>query len=690
MFGDDEEKASRVHNRIIKKRRRDCRKLGEKDLLKIFTEQRRGVSAPSIDSSPCDKLMHILKESYRIALEDDEETEKRRDAFKRIERISLQIDIAVEHQRRKRLEDAERARAAKIAHQEGDDNDKKPKAKPRRGTEKTGAASEQPVAKKKPPPESHGKAASASGKVSKQVISQANRNEGDVSESSPSSNRQGTSGGASELASNDRAESPDVMLSSLVPKHGPASSNPGRSLTTAKSSPRSQRPMVSSPAAGKSAKALAKAREKAQAPIYTGPAKPFVLKPSPAIQDFMNWRQQKRKEKLTLGCCEDHALLLNARQTPVEVKFDRILINEEQAKQVDNRLRRWDPYWEPLSYLCVGMTNTVEEKQPLDPLVQTAGSFQFNPTQQKVRLDRGRFIELGMVKGLNWGNVSIHEHGHLALLFRMMPVEVPKKKGDVHLWPKGTLVEVSSPEDASVMIPVRLTTQRKQQRYDPKKFLGLSTMLDLVGYVHDAKEPFRVQISCFDTEKYYFTIALCRYHSPDMLCRTLLSHPKIPHLTAEQGKAEAQQIAKKTTVVLDSDSDRKEANRLTFSLACKMSMTIMRTPVKSVCCEHFARFDLHNYLETNSTVSGTRWRCPFCQNFVSIYDLQLCQWTKRLLQTYKASLSSSRNQVELLGDSVELLPEAMPYRKKRSSTVDPESNKVKRSKPSEDEIIVID
>ena len=71
----------------------------------------------------------------------------------------------------------------------------------------------------------------------------------------------------------------------------------------------------------------------------------------------------------------------------------------------------------------------------------------------------------------------------------------------------------------------------------------------------------------------------------------------------------------------------------------------MQYPVRpDACCgNHFDCFDLMNYLEASKHV--TRWRCPICNNPLSVLNLMKCELTEKLILyiNYQYPLESDQN-----------------------------------------------
>jgi hypothetical protein len=63
-------------------------------------------------------------------------------------------------------------------------------------------------------------------------------------------------------------------------------------------------------------------------------------------------------------------------------------------------------------------------------------------------------------------------------------------------------------------------------------------------------------------------------------------------------------------------------------------------------------FDLMCFINTNQFVSGSRWRCPSCELFVSLQNLESCALTTRLLEEFETSLSPDRDRIEFTSTGV--------------------------------------
>jgi hypothetical protein len=97
----------------------------------------------------------------------------------------------------------------------------------------------------------------------------------------------------------------------------------------------------------------------------------------------------------------------------------------------------------------------------------------------------------------------------------------------------------------------------------------------------------------------------------------------------------------------------------------------------------------------NTSVSGSRWRCPACETFLSYQDLQLCGLTQAALKKFEREVSSTRDRVEFKADKTyKLLPEPkLRYgTKKRTSATsgNGNNNNTTSTKMDPDTIEIID
>jgi len=165
----------------------------------------------------------------------------------------------------------------------------------------------------------------------------------------------------------------------------------------------------------------------------------------------------------------------------------------------------------------------------------------------------------------------------------------------------------------------------------------------VVGYDHDYKL-YRILYSDGDGEEigrldleeimvgkpqrhlsgsYGMNLAICEYVSAEDL-----STNGIARITLEDAKKIAKDYAAKQHVAIDdSDDDGTVADdecSLNFSLVCPISKKRIIRPVRGKPCTHIQTFDLQSFLKANHLVTGSRWRCGVCEQFLSVDDLVEC------------------------------------------------------------------
>jgi len=167
-------------------------------------------------------------------------------------------------------------------------------------------------------------------------------------------------------------------------------------------------------------------------------------------------------------------------------------------------------------------------------------------------------------------------------------------------------------------------------------------------------------------------------------------------LSPEEGKSLIQlNLNQKDAVVIDEsdgeDDDTEVIKSNIYSLLCKVSMSAIQTPVRGKNCKHIQCFDLRNYLLSNSTVSGSRWRCVVCEDFVPMQDLMIDGFMSKILNDFGQDVNASRDKVEICMDGTYKLLDAnrLRYQQKRSSSSNDDSS-AKRAKTEEKATEIID
>lgn len=97
------------------------------------------------------------------------------------------------------------------------------------------------------------------------------------------------------------------------------------------------------------------------------------------------------------------------------------------------------------------------------------------------------------------------------------------------------------------------------------------------------------------------------------------------------------------------------------------------------------------FIHTNQYVSGSRWRCPSCETFVSLQNLEYCALTARLLQEFDASLSADRDRIEFTSSGTyKLLEEQVARSVKLQQRTDTFSSMADKNDKKNLDVVVID
>lgn len=375
-------------------------------------------------------------------------------------------------------------------------------------------------------------------------------------------------------------------------------------------------------------------------------------------------------------------------------KYSTCTLDGPDVDSFYRRLERWEPYWNlvhdctlkkhvggadyrngsvPKQYEIGCKTTRIARCAGIGPgnMMKTIPEPPIGATQLKFNiplevLQEAEALDWGKIRPYPPGKLS-YKHGERRLLLRALPLHIPKKyvgkKSDTHLWPKGSFVQLNA-------TPL-VIAQRKQQSHDHVLWKGMCHALDLTQYV---AHPTMINELCMvtrDDAEYAIQVAVLEYIAPDSLHELCLSPStsslspssynklSIQKLTKDEGMAVAMEYLKKDAVVVDDDDDDNGKDTtttsttpaditLTFSLLCSMSMTAMTTPVRGKQCRHMQCFDLRNYLHTNATVSGGRWRCGVCEDFVPVEDLVVDGMMVSMLEEIgKNKISGSRDKIQM-------------------------------------------
>jgi hypothetical protein len=301
----------------------------------------------------------------------------------------------------------------------------------------------------------------------------------------------------------------------------------------------------------------------------------------------------------------------------VTVDFHRYLPTANMRNELGKRLLKWDPYWKVEKMLCTGLTAPVtkrryqrnEDTPPSDHIVtsNTAATFKIDQLLKMVG-PRLRQVTQGQPP----------KDCELRVLLRMVPLDLSakqsEKRADVHIWPKGTYLQVHAAPSKSSKPMVQKLIQRKQQSHDLSYWAGICHPLDLTSLLHSSWSstsaslssfPYSViECGCHDSEVYEFSLALCMYQSPQTITKGLLTKNSktLKRLSLTESYDRAIKMMKNNEVTLDDSDDEdnknnghqkknpstEELKRIQFSLKDPLAMTVIKTPVRGSECKHFS------------------------------------------------------------------------------------------------------
>lgn len=288
----------------------------------------------------------------------------------------------------------------------------------------------------------------------------------------------------------------------------------------------------------------------------------------------------------------------------VSLQFQRFEPTKNMIENFNNRLEKWDPHWVVEKNFCVGVTSPVTKSTynlQFAYHLKTAASF---GVQDLVKFAGPRIRQVPAT--------TAPRDMEYRVLIRMLPLYLSKQKNggkhraDVHLWPKGTYLQIKLPNGHSLPTPLVLH-QRKQQSHATEKWLGICKCLDITSFVHKtfsstqnslkaASSDSFVQLGCYDQELYMFSLALCKYKSPQTIHRTLLQSTLLPRVGLDEMQQRAKKLMETNEVILDSDSEDEtdniktntEQKAIRFSIRDPFTMGLLKTPVRGRNCLHFS------------------------------------------------------------------------------------------------------
>ena len=331
---------------------------------------------------------------------------------------------------------------------------------------------------------------------------------------------------------------------------------------------------------------------------------------------------------------------------------------------IRDRLEQWDPYWKVVREL--GMREQKIEERGIiisrtkvgtrtTSCMSAIGQMPLNnlPTScagVNVELNLRGFGADYNPWGIRLGEIDSLKTGDRRLLLRMLPLKRSnydkKHHSDNHQWPIGTFVQYSNGNMLQNKRQVLSIAQRRQQSHDPTLWKGLCQPLDMTSFLQFGA-PFGIQICAkeviekigTDTEltgSYAIHLAVCEYITSEDLFANLLK--TIQTLSLKDAREMAKKYLQNQTVSIDSDSevgDFSSNSSLTLSLLCPISKKTMKTAVRGRLCKHIQCFDLETFIHSNKHITGGRWRCGVCENFLSVQDLIKCGLYETILHLYK-------------------------------------------------------
>jgi len=386
-------------------------------------------------------------------------------------------------------------------------------------------------------------------------------------------------------------------------------------------------------------------------------------------------------------------------------------INDKLCIDILERLETWDPYWKVIDEVgkkvhpiltSSGQTDWTRVGTKTAPCLPSPHSgFVENPPVSCAMVSIDLSMEFSKSKfansrssslwGIEWGKAVTYKTGDRRLLVRTLPLKRSaydvKKRADTHLWPKGSFVQFSQGINhiGSCSEYAMKILQRRQQSHDPTLWKGMSHALDLSTRINNTQTPFHIKLcsrenldssgdSTYEKQNgivsgsYAVHVAICEYVSPDDLYDRVTGKVSggdfiIPTMPLDMARSKAKGYLESQTVSID-DSDDDDANNggssgesncLTFSLLCPISKSAIETPVRGQKCKHMQCFDLRNFLHANKTVSGGRWRCGVCEEFLSVRTLVRCGLFKAMLDELRTEVSGIRDRVSLKPDGTWVL-----------------------------------
>uniref|UniRef100_A0A7S1BKZ1 SP-RING-type domain-containing protein n=1 Tax=Corethron hystrix TaxID=216773 RepID=A0A7S1BKZ1_9STRA len=238
------------------------------------------------------------------------------------------------------------------------------------------------------------------------------------------------------------------------------------------------------------------------------------------------------------------------------------------------------------------------------------------------------------------------------ILIRMLPLRKSNYSNspeisvaDNHTWPKGTFLEVNNRGICHLK-------QRKRQQLGSSKWKGLCEVMDISNFVVTNKysKMQKVKILTKDPEAYGVQIAVVEHYDSLFISRNF---PR-PSWTCEQSLSLAKTHMQSKIVVIEDEGLKcteydsiNSGMSLILQLTCLLSRKVMKMPVRGLKCKHIQCFDLLSFLEVNYFSSVLRWKCPICEDFVSVHELVKCGLFESLILINSENIENGLDRIKL-------------------------------------------
>ena len=340
--------------------------------------------------------------------------------------------------------------------------------------------------------------------------------------------------------------------------------------------------------------------------VGTKPTKPAIPDVTKESEKPMNL---KTKFKIKLPADDSSAKptrysCFMENRPQVELEFNHHEPTKAMSDTFKRRLEKWDPHWKVEKHFCIGVTAPVTKVIHQKPV----------PYKPKMA---ARFISKDLIKKAgpylrsSYGPQPLNDERRI--LIRMLPLWISKQKNkgkdraDVHLWPKGTYLQIGLPNGNVTPMPQELQ-QRKQQSHDVSKWLGICGHLDITALVHKTFSSTRAslhigsfeskfELGYYEDTPYMFSLAMCRYQSPKTLVQTLLDNDSLlRRVEFDEMHNRVKKIMESNEVILDGDSDEddnpsnkaKEQKSIRFSIRDPIQRVVLQNPVRGRRCLHIS------------------------------------------------------------------------------------------------------